>query len=102
MRGIDNRPRYVRIQAGKAHIETRAEEEAVLAGIQVDLRIDRRFSGQNPLRAAIAIAPSKQADQPAAKSCSGLVPSPGPPGVESLMSSLPSELREEPSRPPVV
>src|SRR5258708_3632663 len=55
------------------------------------------------LRAASAIALSKQADQPAANSCSGLVPMRAEPGVESLMSRRPSELREAPfSRPPVV
>src|SRR5262245_59865093 len=48
------------------------------------------------------IAPRKQADQPAAKSCSGLVPLPGVPGDESLMSSRPSEVRAAPSRPRVV
>ena len=32
-------------------------------------------------RAAIPIAERKQADQPAANSCSGLVPLPAPPGV---------------------
>src|SRR6185312_14449756 len=54
------------------------------------------------LPAATAIAPSKQADQPAAKSCSGLVPVPGAPGLDSLTSRRPSLLREAPSRPPVV
>src|SRR5260221_12904556 len=55
------------------------------------------------LRAASAIALSKQADQPAANSCSGLVPMRADPGVESLTSRRPSELREAPfSRPPVV
>src|SRR6266851_9509820 len=55
------------------------------------------------LRAASVIALSKQADQPAANSCSGLVPMRAEPGVESLMSRRPSELREAPfSRPPVV
>src|SRR3954471_14848285 len=55
------------------------------------------------LRAAMPIAPSKQADQPAANSCSGLVPLPVVPGADSLMSRCPSELRETPrSRPPVV
>ena len=45
----------------------------------------------------------KQAGQPAAKSCSGLVPVRGEPGGDSLMSSRPWELRETPfSRPPVV
>src|SRR5713101_8655210 len=55
------------------------------------------------LRAASAIALSKQADQPAANNCSGLVPMRADPGVESLTSRRPSELREAPfSRPPVV
>src|ERR1700731_3273618 len=54
------------------------------------------------LRATAAIAPSKQADHPAANSCSGFVPAPGAPGIESLMSSRRSELRDVPSRPPVV
>jgi hypothetical protein len=44
----------------------------------------------------------KQADQPAANSYSGFVPLPGLPGDESLMSKRPSELRDAPSRPPVV
>src|ERR1700722_2636911 len=54
------------------------------------------------LRAANSIAESKQADQPAAKSCSGLVPVPGPPGRDSLTSRRPSELRDTPMRPPVL
>src|SRR5258708_36451833 len=55
------------------------------------------------LRAASATALSKQADQPAANSCSGLVPMRAEPGVESLTSRTPSELRETPLlRPPVV
>src|SRR5215212_6672825 len=55
------------------------------------------------LRAVSAIALSKQADQPAANSCSGLVPMRAEPGAESLTSRWPSELREAPfSRPPVV
>ena len=54
------------------------------------------------LRAANSIAESKHADQPAAKSCSGLVPVPGLPGRDSLTSRRPSELREVPERPPVV
>jgi hypothetical protein len=54
-------------------------------------------------RAVIAIALSKDADQATANSCSGLVPMRADPGVESLTSSRPSELRERPfSRPPVV
>src|SRR5262249_57665508 len=52
--------------------------------------------------AASRMALRKQADQPAANSCSGLVPPPEVPGDESLTSSRPSELREAPSRPPVV
>src|SRR5262245_20060178 len=52
--------------------------------------------------AARPIALMKQADQPAANNCSGLVPLPDVPGVESLTSRRPSEVRDAPSRPPVV
>ena len=41
------------------------------------------------LPATAFIADRKQADQPAAKSCSGLVPAPGPPGDDNLTSSAP-------------
>src|SRR3954453_11727694 len=54
------------------------------------------------LRAANSIADSKHADQPAEKSCSGLVPAPGLPGRDSLTSRRPSELHDVPERPPVV
>src|ERR1700690_2084336 len=55
------------------------------------------------LRNASAIALAKEADQPAANNCSGLVPMRAEPGLESLMSSKPSELRAAPlSRPPEV
>src|SRR5438046_222527 len=54
------------------------------------------------LRAANSIADSKHADQPAANSCSGLVPVPGLPGRDSLTSRRPSELRDMPERPRVV
>jgi len=52
--------------------------------------------------AALPMAPMKQADQPAANSCSGLVPVPLPPGGDSWMSRWPSLLRDAPRRPPVV
>jgi hypothetical protein len=50
----------------------------------------------------MATAPRKQADQPAAKSYSGLVPAPVDPGGNSLTPNRLSELRDMPSRPPVV
>src|SRR5260221_8896194 len=54
-------------------------------------------------RAAAEMALSRLTDQAAANSCSGLVPIRAEPGVESLMSRKPSELRDAPySRPPVV
>ena len=43
------------------------------------------------LRAANSIADSKQADQPAAKSCSGLVPGPGVPGRDSFVGAILAE-----------
>src|SRR4051795_128030 len=54
------------------------------------------------LCAASPIAFSKEADQPAPNNCSGFVPTPGPPGLENCTSRWPSELRDAPSRPPVV
>src|SRR5215467_460111 len=42
----------------------------------------------------------KQADQPAANNCSGLVPVPGTPGAENLTSKRPSSLRATPPRRP--
>src|SRR6185295_2598872 len=54
------------------------------------------------LLAASPTALMKQADQPAANSCSGLVPLPLVPGVDSFTSRRPSEVRDAPSRPPVV
>src|ERR1700720_2893916 len=54
-------------------------------------------------RITSANARSKPADQLAANNCSGLVPLRAEPGVDSMMSKLPSELRETPfSRPTLV
>src|SRR5262245_9053813 len=63
-----------------------------------------RLPGRATFRwaAAKAIALKKHADQPAANSCSGLVPVPAAPGAESLTSRRPSDVRDAPSRPPVV
>src|SRR6202162_5970455 len=52
------------------------------------------------LLATTPIALMKQADQPAANNCSGLVPVPGTPGAEKLTSKRPSLLRETPPRRP--
>src|SRR6266436_690364 len=52
------------------------------------------------LLATIPIALMKQADQPAANNCSGLVPVPGTPGAENLTFNRPSSLREMPPRRP--
>jgi hypothetical protein len=50
------------------------------------------------LRATTAIAPSKQADHPAANSCSGFVPVPGPPGMPCAARSATGLLRRGGSR----
>src|SRR6202795_2243174 len=50
--------------------------------------------------ATTPIALMKQADQPAANNCSGLVPVPGTPGAENVTSKRPSSLRETPPRRP--
>ena len=95
----------VALDTRQADVEPSAEEVAVVRQVQVHFGVDRDVSRQSDflLRAASAIALSKQADQPAANNCSGLVPMRAEPGVESLMSRWPSELRDTPfSRPPVV
>src|SRR2546430_6197637 len=52
------------------------------------------------LLATSPIALMKQADQPAANNCSGLVPVPGTPGAENLTSKRPSSLLDTPPRRP--
>ena len=59
-------------------------------------------SGSRRFCASMLIAPRKQADQPAASSCSGFVPSLAVPGAASRMSRRPSSLLAAPSRPPVM
>src|SRR5262249_29143548 len=55
------------------------------------------------LAAAILIALRKQADQPTASNCSGLVPVPALPGTDNFTSRRPSSVRDAPpSLPPVV
>ena len=76
MRGIDQGAGNVAIQSRQGDVEARLQEIATLAMTQVD--------------------------QPAAKSCSGLVPAPAAPGEVRSTSRRPSELRAAPSRPPVV
>src|SRR5262249_11945646 len=51
--------------------------------------------------AAAPIAPPTQADEPAANSCSGLVPGPFEPGGDRVRLILPSGLVALPSRPAV-
>lgn len=105
MRFIDDALCGLAIETRQADIEARPEgisafieKKSISASIALFLG-STIFS----LRAAISIAPSKQADQPAANNCSGLVPMPAPPGGDSLTSRRPSELRDMPScRPPLV
>ncbi len=94
----------IALEARQADIEPRLQEIGAVRGAEIDLGIDRMAGGQGDLRlgGGKPIAPMKQADQPAANSCSGLVPAPDEPGEDSLMSSRLSELRAAPSRPPVV
>src|SRR5690349_9366689 len=83
---LDERLCGFTVETGQADVQPRAEEiplspwfrstSASIVGSAGSL-IRRR-------RAARAIAPSKHADQPAAKSCSGLVPARPEPGVDNL------------------
>jgi len=91
--------------SGHTDIETGWEKVIVAHLAQIYFGVDScvRREVTFILRAASPIAPSKQADQPAANSCSGLVPLPALPGDECLMSRRPSSLRDAPPfRPPVV
>jgi hypothetical protein len=107
VRGVDQGPRHFAVQAWQADVEASPEKVSSVSSVQVYFGVDGGVGRENDLififRAASPIAPSKQADQPAANNCSGLVPMPAVPGVESLMSRWPSELRDTPcSRPPAV
>jgi hypothetical protein len=76
VRGVRHRQCNAALQTRQADIETGAEEIGVARQVQVDLRVDREVGRKSDLilRAAIAIALSKQADQPAASNCSRFVP----------------------------
>ncbi|MEI9986315.1 MAG: hypothetical protein WDN69_25985 [Aliidongia sp.] len=104
MRGIRKLTGDFALQPRQADVEASLEEVSSIRIAQIHLGIDGSAAGSVIFlaRAACPIAPMKQADQPAANNCSGLVPLPEVPGDESMMSKRPSELREAPSRPPVV
>src|SRR6478752_6538892 len=60
-------------------------------------------SAMSLLQASSVTHLSRDADQPAARRCSGFAPMVAEPGIASLMSRTPSELRAMPLlRPPVV
>ena len=99
--GLSDLPLHTR----QADVEASLEEISAVSQAEIDFGLDGRATGITTFRwlAASAMALSRLADQAAAKSCSGLAPIRAEPGVESLMSRRPSELREAPcSRPPVV
>lgn len=82
MRGIREGLGEVALQAWQAHVEACLEEVSVVVTGEVSSASTAISAGSAIfiLRATAAIAPSKQADQPAANSCSGLVPFPADPG----------------------
>jgi hypothetical protein len=89
-----------RSTARQADLEASLEEVSVVSQAPVDFGVDAHIGRQRDFSFAQSrwhlMALTKQADQPAANSCSGLVPMRTEPGVESLMSRRPSELRETP------
>jgi hypothetical protein len=94
---VDKRLSDATIETRQAYIEASTQGVLAICKMQVDFGLNRKLqqgnlslASRNPDRA------SKQPDQPGAKSCSGLVPAPGEPGKESLMSRRPSELRATP------
>jgi hypothetical protein len=105
MRGVYQGLGNFAVQTRQAHLKASLEAETVVSGEQVHFGINGRLWWHRdlPLAPAVLIFVRKQDDQPAANSCSGLVPLPGLPGNVSLMSRRPSGLREAPpSRPPMV
>ena len=104
MRGIHNGLGDFALQARQADVKPCSEEVNVARIAQVYFGIDGYLSGSLTfiLLATTPIALMKQADQPAANNCSGLVPVPGTMGAEKLTSKRPSSLRETPRRPPEV
>ncbi len=105
MRGIDSFSGATDRDPGRLMFSRAAQEVAVAAEVEIDFGVDREIRRQRDLGAARPERHGalKQTDQPAASSCSGFVPRPGPPGTDSLTSRRPSLLRADPlSRPPVV
>jgi hypothetical protein len=92
------------VHARQADVQTSLQGVRALSDTQVHLSVDGGVAGSAIfiLVAASPIGPMKQADQPAANICSGFVPVPDEPGIDRLTSRRPSELRDAPSRPPVV
>jgi len=88
MRRVDDRARRGGLDAGEADRQARSQEIAAVSGSEINLGIDRSVLGErNALGPrGMVIAPMKQADQPAANNCSGLVPSPAPPGGDRRIS----------------
>jgi len=93
VRGVDNGLSDFALQARQADVKPCSQEVNVAGIAQV-------YFCNFILLATSPIALMKQADQPAANNCSGLVPVPGTPGAEKLTSKRPSSLRATPPRRP--
>jgi hypothetical protein len=103
VRGVHERLGCLALHAREAHVETRrkSEDPCVVPRSTSASIATSAGSGIFFLPATSLIAERKHVDQPAANSCSGLVPPPGPPRKEIFTSSRPSSVREDPpSRPP--
>src|SRR5712692_987848 len=102
VRGVHNGLGDFALQARQADVKPCAKEVNVARIAQVYFGIDGCVSRKLDLHllATSPIALMKQADQPAANNCSGLVPVPGTPGAENLTSKRPSSLWETPPRRP--
>ena len=105
LRRAQQGPGGLELDARQADVEAGRQGVTAARGAQAHFGVNGHARGRATflLPAAILIALKKQADQPAANGCSGLVPVPGAPGVGGLTSRRPSSVREAPpSRPPVV
>jgi hypothetical protein len=90
---VDQASGDLALDAWQADVETSAEEVTAACETQVHFGVDRHVGRKCdfPLTGNERYRTSKHADQPAAYSCSGLVPMRGEPGVENLISRRPSD-----------
>jgi hypothetical protein len=104
MGGVDDRLSHFPIQSRQADIEPSPQDIATIGESEIDLRINCPIGRQRYFDFGSGDSHrSDEARGPArGEQLSGLVPFPAAPGDDNVTSKRPSELRDAPSRPPVV